>query len=245
MKRHLLVLTLVLLAAQLATATAQDLHKSYSISAGGYVRIHNISGDIKITGYNGNAITVDATVDGPDRQMLTIEDLSTANGVELGVKYPEHGNVNAHVDFQVFVPALVEYNFDRINSVSGSIDVSGVHGQFRLNSVSGGVSVKDVTGMVNANSVSGNVDVDITHLEGTGDMKFASVSGNVNVVAPSTLAGNIEMSTLSGGLETTFPIPVQEKTLGPGRSAHGVVGGRADFNLRLSTISGKVSLIGK
>ncbi len=245
MKKHFLVLTLVLFAAQITSAMAQDLHKSYTVGAGGYVRINNISGDIRITGYNGSAITVDATVEGPDRQLVTIEDLSTAGGVELGVKYPERGNTNARVEFQVLVPALVEYDFDRINSVSGNIDVTGVRGKLRLNSVSGRITAKDLTGIVSANAVSGNVDVEITRLEGRGDMKFAAVSGNVNVVAPNTLAANIEMSTLSGALETTFPIPVEEKTYGPGRSARGVVGGRADFSLRLTTISGKVSLTGK
>ncbi len=245
MKKHLLVLALVLFAAQLATAMAQDLHKSYVIGAGGYVRISNISGDIKIAGSNGNAIIVDAIVEGPDRQLVTIEDSSTANGVELSVKYPEQGRAKAQVRFQVLVPSVIEYNFDRINSVSGSIDISGVRGQLRLNSVSGGITAKDVTGMISANTVSGNMDVDITRLEGTGDMKFSSVSGNVIVSAPNTLGANVDMSTLSGALETTFPIQVQERTFGPGRSARGAVGSRVDFTLRLNTVSGKVSLTGK
>jgi hypothetical protein len=245
MKKFSLTLILVLITALVPAAIAQDLHKNYMIGAGGYVRILNISGDIKITGYAGNTITVNATIDGPDRQLVTIEDASTSSGVELRVKYPEQKNANASVNFELQVPSMIDYNFDRINTVSGHVEISSVRGRLQLNSVSGGITAKDITGTVNANSVSGNVEVEIPRLEGTGDMHFNSVSGNVIVVAPAAMGANIEMSTLSGALETNFPIQVQEREFGPGRSARGTVGARATYNLRLNTISGKVSLTGR
>jgi len=247
MKRYSLMLTIVLMAAMLpaAAATAQDLHKSYNVPAGGYVRIQNISGDIHIVGVSGAAISVDAVVMGTDRQLVSIEDLSTGNGLELRVKYPDSGKANASVNFEVRVPAVVEYNFDRLNSVSGNLDITGVRGRLHANSVSGAVTAKDIAGTISANSVSGDVEVEISRLEGSGEMKFNSVSGDVIVVAPMTIAADIEMSTLSGALDTNFPIQVQEKQFGPGRSARGTVGTRGGLTLRLTTVSGKVSLTGK
>jgi DUF4097 and DUF4098 domain-containing protein YvlB len=103
------------------------------------------------------------------------------------------------------------------------------------------VTVKDVTGTVNASSVSGSVDAQITRIEGSGEMKFSSVSGSVNVKAPSNADADIEMSSVSGSLETDFPIQVQEARYGPGRSARGRVGTGAN-SLRVTTVSGKVSL---
>jgi DUF4097 and DUF4098 domain-containing protein YvlB len=85
--------------------------------------------------------------------------------------------------------------------------------------VSGNVDVKDVSGLVSASAVSGNVTVEIRSLEGAGDMKFAAVSGNVTVKAPANLDADIEMSSVSGSLKTDFPIEVQERRYGPGRSA--------------------------
>lgn len=245
MKKTSLAWILVLTAALPSAAMTQDLHKNYAIGAGGYVRLQNISGDIKITGYGGNTIAVNATVDGPDRQSVTVEDLSTANGIELRVKYPEQGNTHASVHFDVLVPATVDYNFDRIHSVSGRIEIAGVRGRLNLNSVSGGISAKEITGTVNANTVSGSVEVEIPRLEGVGDMQFNSVSGDVIVVAPIAMSAKIDLSTLSGTLDTNFPIQVQERSFGPGRSARGTVGGQANFNLRLNTVSGKVSLTGR
>ena len=64
-------------------------------------------------------------------------------------------------------------------------------------------------------------------------MKFSSVSGNVNVKAPLIGVGDVEMSSLSGSLDTDFPIQVQEKQFGPGRSAKGNVSGGTS-NLKIS-----------
>jgi DUF4097 and DUF4098 domain-containing protein YvlB len=245
MKKYPLALTLVLMLAMVPAAMAQDLHNNYRLSSGGFVRIQNISGDIKITGYSGNTISVDAVIVGRDRQLVAIEDLSTANGIELRVKYPEQGNTNASVNFEVRVPSLIDYNFDRILSVSGSIQIADVRGGLHLNSVSGAIKATNITGTVNAKTVSGSVEVDILRLEGAGDMQFSSVSGDVIVATPAGIGASLDLSTLSGSLETNFPIQIQEKGFGPGRSARGTVGTRADYNLRLNTISGKISLTGK
>ena len=247
MKKFSLLMTLVLMVAMLpaALASAQDLHRSYNVGAGSYIRIQNISGDIRVIGVAGTTIAVDAVVVGRDRQNVTIEDLSTNNGIELRVKYPESGNTNASVNFEVRVPSMVDYNYERLTSVSGNVEVTGVRGRVKVNSVSGDVTAKDITGTVNANSVSGDVAVEISHLEGTGDMKFNSVSGDVVVVAPANLGADIEMSTLSGALETNFPIQIEVKEFGPGKSARGAVGAGGGYTLRLSTISGKVSLTGR
>lgn len=245
MKKYSLALALVVMIALIPAAAAQDLHKSYSVGSGGFIRIKNISGDIKITGYNGNTITVDAVAVGRDRQYLTIEDLSTPNGVELQVKYPERDNTSASVNFEVHVPSTIDYEFDKINSVSGDIEIADVRGRIRLNSVSGDITATHITGTINANSVSGDVEADMVRAEGTGDMKFSSVSGDVSVTLPGNIGASLNLSTLSGSLTTNFPIQVQEKEFGPGRSASGAVGSRADFSLKMSTISGSISLTAK
>jgi hypothetical protein len=221
---------------------AQDFQKSYTIPSGGVIRIRNISGGVKIIGYNENKILVLAYKEGPDRDLVQVEDRSDAERVFLEVRYPERHNCNAGVSFEVRVPNSTNYNFDRIMSVSGNVEVRNVTGQIRAETVSGDVLIADVTGLVSASSVSGNVQAQITRLQGTGEMKFSSVSGNVVVRAPANLDADIEMSTLSGSLKSDFPIEVREPRYGPGRSARGRLGSGLN-SLRITTVSGRVSLI--
>jgi Toastrack DUF4097 len=223
------------------TAPAQDFQKAYQIPSGGNVRVSTVSGDVTVTGYDGGAIVVTGFKEGRDRDLVEIEDRSSGNNVDVRVRYPKQGRNDASVRFEVQVPRSVSYDFDGISSVSGEVQMRDVTGDIHANSVSGNVRVENVTGRVSASSVSGNVNVDVTRLEGISDMKFSSVSGNVTVRLPSDLSADIEMSTLSGSLKTDFPIEVREKRYGPGRSARGRVG-EADKNLRLTSVSGNVTL---
>jgi lia operon protein LiaG len=224
------------------TASAQDFQKNYRIGAGGAVNIRNVAGDVTVTGYNGDTITVTAYKDGPDRDQVTIEDSSGGNNVDVRARYPENCNCSVSVRFDVKVPSGISYRYDSITSVSGDVQISDVKGDLHVKSVSGDVTVSGVAGAVNAASVSGDVEVEIRSLEsGDGGMEFSSVSGDVDVKLPGNLDANVKMSTLSGELKTDFPLQIEEKRGGPGRSANGRLGNGAR-NLKLSTVSGDISL---
>ena len=233
----------ILLYSAFATVSglAQDFHKTYALESGGEIRIANISGDVSVSGYKGDVVMVDAYKSGTDRASVDIEDTSSGNRIALRVKYPEHGHSNASVSFQVKVPQSVEYNFEKIASISGNISVVGVTGRVLAKCVSGNVEVKGISGIVNAESISGDVAVEILNVSGSGEMKFASVSGNVSVKAPAGLNADVEMSTLSGSLKSDFPIEIQERRYGPGRSARGHIGS-GTTNLKITSVSGRVSL---
>ncbi len=242
------------------TATAQDFRQSYEVGAGGAVNVRNVSGNVVVAGYEGETIVVLGFKEGRDRDLLSVEDRSSGNSVDVRVRYPENCDCNASIRFEVKVPRGTSYKFDAISSVSGDVEVTGVAGELRAKSVSGNVTVKGITGAVNANSVSGNVhvgevngtasgkstsgnvEVEIVQLAGAGDMEFASVSGNVRVKLPANLDAEVKMSTLSGGLKTDFPLTIEEPERGPGRRANGRVGG-GSRNLKLSSTSGNVSLL--
>ncbi len=242
MKRYLWspVLTAVLAALlPCALASAQDLHKTYNIASGGHIVLQNISGEIKITGYGGSTIVVDAVRVGRDRDLVKIEETSTDNQLELRVQYPESCNCQASVNFAVQVPAGVDFNFDRVGSVSGPIGISDVQGLIHANTVSGSISMQNVSGTVEASTVSGKVDAQLQRVSGTGALKFTSVSGSIQARIPAGGLGNVDMSTLSGGIETDFPIAVEENR--PGRSAHGTVGTGSN-SIHITTVSGKINL---
>ena len=243
MKRAWLGIALAFLFLAASSAAAQDFQKTYELGAGGRVQISNISGDIVVTGYEGSAILVTATKEGRDRDRVEVEDLSSGNRVQVKVRYPERcNNCEASVNFQVKVPRTMTYDFDGINSVSGSIEISGISGRLKAASVSGEVKIKDVSGTVNASSVSGEVNVEITKLAGDDDMKFSSVSGAVDVRIPANLDATVNMSTLSGDLKTDFPLEVKKRERdSPGMSASGRLGD-GSRRLHLSSVSGSVSL---
>lgn len=250
-----------------APSSAQDFSKTYPVTAGGSVKVSNVSGDINVTGTDGNAVVVQAIKEGPDRDKVEVEDLSGDNSIELRVKYPkcnwsedrQNCNVNASVRFEVQIPRSIALDYTKFNTASGDIKVNQVqanitvstasgevtvsnsHGNIHANSASGDVLVKNVAGQVKANTASGNVEVEIAKLEGSDDMAFNSASGDVRVRMPSDLDAEVSMSTVSGKIKTDFPLEVKEHKYGPGSSASGRLG-NGTRRVRLATASGDLSL---
>lgn len=242
------------------SALAQDFQQNYRIGSGGTVNIRNVSGNVHVTGYNGDTITVVGYKKGRDRDRVSIEDSSSGNSVNVRVHYPDECNCDASVNFEVKVPSGIRYRYDsissvsgdvaaentqgdlRIKSVSGNVSVRGANGSINASSVSGNVEVGEVSGTVNAKSTSGNVEVEIRSLEGAESMEYASVSGNVQVKLPSNLDAEVKMSTMSGSLRTDFPLTIEEAQHGPGRKATGRIGG-GSRSLRMSSVSGSVRLL--
>jgi DUF4097 and DUF4098 domain-containing protein YvlB len=227
--------------ALVSTAAAQDFQKSYQIGAGGEVRIGTVSGDVTVEGYDGSAVVVTGFKKGRDLDMVDIEDRSTGSNIDVSVRYPKNCNCDVSVRFEVKVPRSVAYDFDRISSVSGNVEIRNIMGKINASSVSGEVKVRNVAGSVSASSVSGNVEVEIDRLDGTEGMKFSSVSGDVDVRLPSSLGADISMSSFSGAVRTDFPIEVRQERYGSRNSARGKVGD-GSRSLRISSVSGSLSL---
>jgi hypothetical protein len=242
-----------------ASATAQDFQKTYQLSADGSINVRNVSGNVIITGYDGQQITVNAIKTGRDRDLVQVEDLSSANRLELRARYPKHCNCDASIRFEVQVPRSVRYNFEELYSASGNIEVRDVAGAVHINTASGDVRVQNVSGRVDASTASGHmrvigvagsvsartasgdVDVEMTRVDDNRRMEFSSASGDVSVRLPLNIDADVEMSSASGEVKTNFPLAVETEHYGPGQRARGRLGS-GSRRLHISSASGNVSL---
>jgi DUF4097 and DUF4098 domain-containing protein YvlB len=224
-----------------STASAQDFQKTYRIGAGGQIRIGNVSGDVIVTGYDGDSVIVTGTKKGRDRDQVEVEDRSGTTNIDIGVRYPKHCNCDASIRFDVQVPRSVKYDFDHISSVSGDVKVTGVTGRLNASAVSGDVHITDVSGSVSASAVSGDVKVEITRLDGSDDMKFNTVSGDVSVMLPNNLDADVDITSFSGSIKTDFPIEVRSERFGSRNSARAKLG-EGSRRLKMSSVSGDLSL---
>jgi hypothetical protein len=242
-----------------AQAGAQDFQKTYPLGAGGTVSIKNVSGDVNIKGYDGQGVAVAVYKEGRDRDRVEVEDLSTGNAVVLNAQYPRECNCDASLRFEINVPRSGNINIDSVKIASGNVNVNGINGRVvvrtasgdvraeningdvNASTASGEVTVRNVAGTVNARSASGNVEAEVARLEGTGDMKFSSASGDVRVKLPGNVDADVKMSTSTGTINTDFPIEVRKHEYGPGSEASGRLGS-GSRNIQLSTATGNVSL---
>jgi hypothetical protein len=156
---------------------------------------------------------------------------------------PQFVASNAKVDFDICMPQTIEYKSIRISTLSGEVKVSKVKGRFWITSQRGDVEVKEVSGWVTASSTSGNVNVFLERTKERSSMNFSSISGNVEVVAPSNLDASVDMRSLGGVLKTDFPIEIKDYRY-MGKFALGKLGTGIQ-NLSISSNSGRVNLLRK
>ncbi len=125
-----------------AAAAAQDFHKQYGASGGGAVIVHNVSGDVIVKGYDGAQIIVDGVKTGKDRNMVSVEDLSQGDRVELRARYPRNCECDASIKFEIQVPRSVQYTLGPLSTASGDISVADVTGQVSVRSASGDIAIQ-------------------------------------------------------------------------------------------------------
>jgi len=239
-------------------ASAQDFHKQYN-APGATLIVHNVSGDVIVNGYDGSQIVVDGTATGADRDKVSVEDLSQGDRVELRAHYPRNCQCDASIKFEIKVPRSARFVIGPLStasgdirvagvtgdisarSASGDIKVSGVVGQVTVSTASGDVEVDQVVGPISARSSSGNVTGKLDQLDASGEMVFTTASGDVKVEAPASLNAEVEIHTVSGSLNTDFPLQITVPRYGPSRSAQGRLGD-GSHRVRISSASGNVTL---
>src|SRR5439155_12622297 len=92
---------------------------------------------------------------------------------------------------------------------------------------------------VKASSVSGDVTVTVDALSGTGPLSFSSVSGNVTAELPKGLDADVTLRTVSGNLDSDFPLTLNGRMNRHRLEARIGKGGR---DLDIGTVSGNVRL---
>ncbi len=121
-----------------------------------------------------------------------------------------------------------------INSVSGAIVLRGITGSLKIKTVSGDVEVESFQGSlildtvsadvkfmgsaltsIVANSVSGDLRIHTPLTQGP--YKFNSVSGDVYLIVPPESRFIGELSSLSGGIRSAFPITSGDRKFGSQR----------------------------
>jgi hypothetical protein len=139
------------------------------------------------------------------------------------------------VDFTVRVPAGVRL---AARNVSGDVEAEGMRGWVEARSVSGDVRLS-TTGYGEASTVSGEIFASLGSAAWSGGLEFSSVSGDVTVEIPAGAGTDVRIRTMSGEVETDFPLEVERRSMR--RSVRGTLGG-GGRELAVTTLSGDVRL---
>ena len=185
--------------------------RTVKVGAGGLIELRNIAGDIIVTAGGGDSATIEITktargssaADAREQLgLVPVEVIERAGRVEVSARYPENNrrgnrrNINVSTAYRVTAPAGTRL---KVDSISGNVATTGVHGDLALNSISGDIRVERAGNVVNGQSISGNVEL----ISAADDavVELSSTSGNVT--ANGVRVRRLDLGSISGDVRGT------------------------------------------
>lgn len=140
------------------------------------------------------------------------------------------------VRFTVHLPRGVRVDASTIN---GPLVVSDASAPVTLETVNGKIDVTTAQGPVRATTVNGGIHVIIQALGPSGDVALKTVNGSISAALPANLNADLEAETMTGRVNTDFPLQVVGRISQRHVQAKIGSGGR---RLTLRTVNGSINI---
>lgn len=168
------------------TPYRHEVDTSVALERGGTLSVSVYRGSVSVTGVAGTTVRIKGTV---ERGELALR----ARPTGVTVTTEREGRRGARADLDITVPMGTRL---LLEGFAAPFAVRGVKGEAKIESLSGSVQVTDAVGKVDVATVSGSIDVG----QVKGDLRAEAVSGRV-VLAD--IEGDIESESVSGRISIT------------------------------------------
>jgi hypothetical protein len=196
------------------------------------LKVHLVTGSIKVTGYDGKDIVINTSPrtgsdeEGSKTSENGMKRISTPGGFEITAKEADNtvtvntGNPNRAVDLDLKIPQDVKLKLGTVND--GEIVVENVSGELEVNNVNDKITLTNISGSVVANTVNGDVNVTFKSVDPKAPMAFSTLNGDINVTLPADTKANLKLKSDNGDVFSDFDIDIDktpakiDKTTEPG-----------------------------
>ena len=244
-----LVAVALLAAARLTAGQQEVFEKAYSMEGVTKVSIENVNGHIDAVAWDKPYFKIKATksADGgrADETIKLTEIRVRKVGDEIKVEtinpkrqrlfgFLDFGSQNAHVDYEVQIPANAQVRFETCN---GRVNAAGFTGLLSGDAVNGSIELSNLDGPATASTVNGSVR--LTFKGPLKKSRVETVNGSIDVAFDRSSSIRYDLETVNGHIEGDFDMPVEGK-FGP-KEARGSYNGGAE-TLHCETVNGTIRL---
>jgi DUF4097 and DUF4098 domain-containing protein YvlB len=230
-------------AAARSDRASESFSRTYPLAADGRVSLSNVSGNIRIVGWDRNEVQLEAVKHADsqeDLQAIRIDINASPDAIEIETKYPHHFFDDHHsgsVEYTLSVPNRVR--IDSVKLVSGDVRLEGLRGDVDASSVSGRIRASGLAGALHLSSVSGGIEANFDRDLGR-HVSLSTVSGSIVLGLVEDANADVSAETVSGGIHSELPIEVDRHQF-VGESLHGRLG-NGEAKVDLHTVSGGIEL---
>ena len=234
-----------------------------TVPAGGWVRIRDLNGAVRVGRAPGREAIITATrkYRGRHPQAVRFVAEPDANGVTACALWGDEGECSAEryengssshrgwfsrifnrrrggnvtVDYVVAVPAGVRIDASTVN---GRVIIADATSEVIARSVNGPVTIGGAGGPVSARSVNGRVNARFDQLAAGVSVELKTVNGSVTALLPPSVDADVALQTTNGRATSDFPLAMRE---GNRRVLRGTLGA-GGRRVALESVNGSVKL---
>ncbi len=225
--------------------TLEEVSETYAFNPQGSVSVENVNGDITIEAWDRSDVRVEYRITGrADKAASRVRVKIDANPDHLRIDtIYERSNRwwgdddGASVHYSLKVPASAHLR--RIETVNGSVEISGIAGEVEAETVNGGIRARGLKSDAKLSTVNGAVEAEFDRFGERQRVSMESVNGRVEVTLPENADVDIRAETVHGSLRNDFGIAVDKGLVGSdlrGRLGSG------SARLSLETVNGSVNI---
>lgn len=210
----------------------------------GTLKLHNFSGDVRITATNGKDIVIKAIRRAERSRLDNIKlDISTSGSVvtiEANKKDPNWHEKNDSVvetEFDIQVPASATLD---VNAFSSDVTITGVAGSQKLETFSGKVTVTGAKSAVDVKTFSGGIEIDAVAAGASPDLTVDTFSGKIRARLAEGAKGSVRFDSFSGSFESDLPLTFRSMNR---NRVNGDLPGGSGATLRFHSFSGDVRVV--
>ena len=187
-----LVLTFPVIAKETASRTFHDEIMAKDIEK---VALETIDGSIEVSGWDGDQVIIDAEIKVVGKDLDVCREL--LENVKIEPEFRSKRKYSVSVSFEVQLPSRMAVDVETVN---GSVKVTGVHGGAEIESINGHIGCRSIKGNIEAATVNGGIDLE----DILGNVEAATVNGGISLECGSESPDVIELGTVNGGIEASF-----------------------------------------
>lgn len=189
----------------------EEWKKSYTVDAGGTLKIENTNGKMVVRPGTGNTVEIVATriakagSDEDARKLLAeerIEESVSGSSITISSRRARMnfgGGRQYQVDYEVRAPIGIALD---LSATNGTIDVSEWEGRVAMSATNGELTGRGLKGEVDASTTNGRVEIRLAALAERG-VKVETTNGEVTVEVPRDAKGRVLARVTNGDISVS------------------------------------------
>jgi hypothetical protein len=224
--------------------------RSYPVTAGAVLELHETAGTISVEATDGDTIQVDATriatapTEDAAKEALktfTIKETAAPDRVELDSTMSDAAagpNRSWRVDYRIKVPRSASVTVRTTNS---EVTAQGLGGMFRVEAVNAEIRGTALSGGADVTTVNGEISLEFAKI-GDASVRCKATNAQIVLSLPGSSKASIAAHVTNGAVETqNLTVQASEQSL---TRLNATIGGGGP-ELKLELTNGEIKIVGK